>query len=359
MKTYRNLYATLCSYENLELAFKKARKRKTLKEDVIKFEIDLENNLKTLKNELENFTYRPIPLTIFTVRDPKTRRISASNFRDRVVHHAICNIIAPIFEKDFIFDSFANRRGKGTHPAIKRFEKFLKQVSYNGKILRPPRESEENVIIGYVLKADIRHYFDTINHEILLGIVQRKINDLNVIWLIKMILVNHKTSIPGKGMPLGNLTSQFFANVYLHELDLFAKHKLRAKYYVRYVDDFVILQNNEKILYEWKNEIDKFLREKLDIELHPEKSRIISLRKGTTLLGFRIFPYHRILKKNNAQRIWKRLKKLKFKYDTGKITRKEVIMILEGWLAYAKFANTYKFRKKVMAKFNELFGSVK
>ncbi len=141
MKTYNNLYGQLCSYENLLLAFKRARKRKTLKKDVIELEADLENNLKKLKEELETFTYSPKPLTVFTVRDPKTRRISKSYFRDRVVHHAICNIIAPIFEKDFIFDSFANRRGKGTHPAIKRFEKFLRRVSYNGKTLCPPPES--------------------------------------------------------------------------------------------------------------------------------------------------------------------------------------------------------------------------
>lgn len=140
MKTYRNLYNQLCSYENLELAFKKSRKRKTLKDYVIEFEIDLENNLKQLKYELENFIYSPSPLTIFVVKDPKTRRISASHFRDRVIHHAIINIIDPIFEKDFIFDSFANREGKGTHNAIKRFEQFLAQTCLT--INKPQRERE-------------------------------------------------------------------------------------------------------------------------------------------------------------------------------------------------------------------------
>jgi RNA-directed DNA polymerase len=133
MKTYRKLYPQLCSYENLELAFKKARKRKTMKDYVIEFEADLDNNLKQLKYELEAFTYSPRPLNNFVVRDPKTRKISASHFRDRVVHHALCNIIEPIFEKRFIHDSFANQKGKGTHSAIRRFEKFMRKTVQNGK----------------------------------------------------------------------------------------------------------------------------------------------------------------------------------------------------------------------------------
>ena len=136
MKTYGSLYPQLCSYENLELAFKKARKKKTKKEYVIDFESNLKENLNELKQELETFTYRPRALTTFTVRDPKTRMISASHFRDRVVHHALCNIIAPIFEKRFISDSFANQKGKGTHSAIRRFEKFMRKASSNGYKLR-------------------------------------------------------------------------------------------------------------------------------------------------------------------------------------------------------------------------------
>lgn len=138
MKSYKNLYCQLCSYENLHLAFKRARKRKSLKEYVIEFESNLETNLKQLQNELENFTYVPTPLTTFIVRDPKTRKISASHFRDRVIHHAVCNILMPIFEKNFIHDSFANRKGKGTHNAIKRFEFFLRKVSKGG-LPPPPR----------------------------------------------------------------------------------------------------------------------------------------------------------------------------------------------------------------------------
>jgi hypothetical protein len=156
-------------------------------------------------------------------------------------------------------------------------------------------------------------------------------------------------------MPLGNLTSQFFANFYLNELDYFVKHELKAECYIRYVDDFVILHRDRKILEEWKHEIDRFLKENLKIDLHPEKSRIIPLKRGLTFLGFRIFAKYRLLKKSNARRIWKRLDRFKRRYDQKEMTRLEVVQSLEGWLAYAEFANSYKFRKRVVAKFNELF----
>ena len=176
-----------------------------------------------------------------------------------------------------------------------------------------------------------------------------------MIWLIKTILKNHKTDVPGKGMPIGNLTSQFFANVYLNELDWFVKHELKVKYYIRYVDDFVILHRDKKMLMKLKGEIDSFLKTGLKVELHPEKTRIIRLNDGITFLGFRIFQKHRLLKKSNSRRIWKRIKKFKEKYDEGKITMEQINLSLEGWLAYADFANTYALRKKVLEKYNLMF----
>ncbi|MEW5996110.1 MAG: RNA-directed DNA polymerase [Candidatus Micrarchaeota archaeon] len=209
------------------------------------------------------------------------------------------------------------------------------------------------------MKADIKHYFDSVDHQILLEIIRHRIRDPHVLWLIKVILEHHKTAIPGKGMPLGNLTSQFFANVYLDELDQFVKHALKARYYLRYVDDFVILHRDRALLERWKDEISTFLRERLGLELHPEKSKIILLRKGITLLGFRVFYRYKLLKKSNAKRIWKRLERFGRGYEKGEIGRKEVVRSLEGWLAYAGFADTYNLRRKVAARFNELFGSHK
>lgn len=210
---------------------------------------------------------------------------------------------------------------------------------------------------GYALKADVRHYFDTVDHEVLLGIIRRKITDRNVLWLISVILRNHKTDTVGKGMPLGNLTSQFFANVYLNDLDRFVKHTLKARYYLRYVDDFIILHKDRKQLERWKIEINDFLRSELKLGLHPEKSRIVSLKGGVTMLGFRVFPHHRLLKKSNARRIWKRLERFRRKYDAAEMTLEEAVRSLDGWLAYARFANTYKLRTMVIVKFNDLFGT--
>lgn len=185
--------------------------------------------------------------------------------------------------------------------------------------------------------------------------IRKKIKDEKIIWLIEIILKNHKTLVPRKGMPLGNLTSQFFANFYLDGFDHFVKEQLKTKYYVRYVDDFVILHISKKVLLDWKTQINEFLSKNLEIELHPEKSRIIPLKRGVTLLGFRVFSKYRLLKKSNSRRIWKRLYKFKQKYDTSEMNREGVVESLEGWLAYAEFANTYNFRRRVVARFNELF----
>ena len=299
MKTYKNLYPKLCSLDNLESAFKKAREDKILLPYVIKFEENLEGELKKLHEELSFLSYKPNKLKRFIVMDPKTRTIHASAFRDRVVYHAIVNILEPIFDPTFIYDSHASRKNKGTHKAVERFDKFKRKISKNGRLAR--NAYNKNHVTGYVLKADIKHYFDSVDHERLLEIIRRKIKDRNVIWLIKQILDNFESQINGKGMPLGNLTSQFFANVYLNELDQFVKNKLKAKYYIRYVDDFVILNNDKERLLEYKNKISKYLKY-LKLELHPSKSNILPLRNGVTFLGYRIFYHHKLLRKSNLRK---------------------------------------------------------
>ena len=269
--------------KNLRKAYRKARKGKGAKWYVRKFESDLEKNLLQLQKEMCRHTYEPRPMKTFIIRDPKTRVISASAFRDRVVHHALCNVIETIFDRIFICDSYANRKGKGTHAALERFDYFVRKVSGNGKLL--PNAKDNNQIYGYALKADIRHYVDSVDHEVMMGIISRKIRDEKVLRLIKKILDNH---ISEKGMSIGNLTSQFFANVYLNELDYFVKHKLKAKYYIRYVDDFVVLDASRERLEYYKAAIGEFLKT-IKLELHPQKSKVIPLRKGIKLLGFRVF----------------------------------------------------------------------
>ena len=344
MKTYKNLWNDLCNYENLELAFKKARKHKTLKYYVLEFENNLEDNLLQLRYELLFYTYKPNPLKTFIIKDPKTRKISKSKFRDRVVHHALVNILEPILDKTFIYDSYANRKDKGTLKALKRFDCFKRKISHN------------NTKKVYVLKPDIKHYFETVNHEVLLNLIKRKIKDNRVIWLIKIILENYYFKEKNKGMPLGNLTSQFFANIYLNELDRFVKHELRAKYYIRYVDDFVILDYSKLILFDYKNKINELLKA-IKLELHPDKSKIILLNKGVGLPGFRVFYYHKLLKKSNINKMQRQLLIFKKKFDNNGIDYDKIYSSVEGWLGYAKYSNTYRLRRKFSKEFKEMFPS--
>ena len=347
MRTYKYLYEKIYSFDNLFLAYLKARKGKSKKDYVIEFEKDLHNNLLKLQEELKNHSYRPKPLKIFILRDPKTRRISKSHFRDRIVHHALCNIIEPIFEKRFIYDSCANRKNKGSLFAIKRFDLFKRKVSNNGQTI-PNRFNDNNYVRGYCLKADIKHYFDEVSHKVLLNILSKKIKDKEVILLIKKILNNFNSKIYGKGMPLGNLTSQFFANVYLNELDYFVKHKLKAKYYIRYVDDFVILHRSKLKLALLKYYINYFLVSKLRLELHKVKSKIIQLSRGIDFIGFRNFYYYKLLRKRNIKRMRNAIKLNNINYDN-------LIESFHGWQAYARLGNTYNLRLNIINKIENLF----
>ncbi|MBI2044936.1 hypothetical protein HYT23_02675 [Candidatus Pacearchaeota archaeon] len=369
MKTYKNLYQEIYNLNNLILAWRKARKGKTKKDYVIEFEKDLIKNLLDLHNELKNQTYKPLLLRTFILRDPKTRKISESDFRDRIVHHALIRILEPIFEKRFIYDSCANQKNKGNLFALKRFYYFMGKVSRNGKT---NGWFNVNQIRGYCLKADIKHYFEEVDHEILINIIKRRVRDEKVMGLIEKILKNSSALRGGgvapegstsryffsrknigakqffskKGMPLGNLTSQFFANVYLNELDYFVKHKLRAKYYIRYVDDFVILHKSKEQLEYWKNKIGNFLVEKLRLELHLDKSRVIQLSRGIDFVGFRNFYYFRLLRIRN---IGKMLFKIK-RYKKEEITKEKLLESFQGWNAYVKWADTLKLRRKIVSR---------
>ena len=339
MKSYKNIYYKIYKWENLLLAFKKARRGKTKKDYVIKFEENLIENLQQLQFELMTQTYKPRPLKTFILRDPKTRKISKSHFRDRIIHHALCNIIEPIFQKTFIYDSCANQKGKGNLFAIKRFDMFKRKVSKNGKI---NGWFNNNQIKGFCLKADIKHYFAEVNQRILINIIRRKIKDRRAMQLITKIIKNYNNK--EKGMPLGNLTSQFFANIYLNELDYFTKHKLKTKHYIRYVDDFIILHSNKTQLITHKKEIRKFLRNKLKLQLHPQKSRITKLSQGIDFIGFRIFYHYKLLRKRNIKNMQEKIKQ----YRESKITKNKFKEIYQSWMAYEKLANTYKSQNNIL-----------
>ncbi len=343
MKTYNNLYKELYNFDNLSLAFKKARRGKSKKDYVIKFELNLQTNLENLQKDLINKTYSSSNLKKFIIRDPKTRTIHASIFRDRIVHHAIINILNPIYEKIFIYDSFASRKDKGTHNAINRFESFIKKVSSNGRLIK--NNFNNNSIQGYVLKADFKHYFNSVNHEVLIKILKKKVDDEDLIELIKIVLSNFEI-LKGVGMPLGNYTSQFFANIYLNELDYYVKHTLRAKYYIRYVDDFVILHKNKKRLKYFLEHINNFLP-CLKIKLHPEKTEIHALRNGINFLGYRIFYHYKLLRKRNIKYFMKKLEKNVSLYNNKEISEEQFESRINGWFGYAKFGNTFNFLKEI------------
>lgn len=366
MKTYNNLYSEIISLKNLVLAWKKAKKGKTKKDYVIEFEKNLPFHLKSLHKELVSQSYYPLPLQTFVLRDPKTRKISKSDFRDRIVHHALCNIIEPIFDKTFIQDNCASRKKKGNLFAIQRFYFFLRKISKN------------NSRNCFILKGDIKHYFEEINYEILLEILNRKIKCEKTIWLVKQILQNkvvgererererdgklsnnfdsekqvhvlketQSSSLITKGMPLGNLTSQFFANIYLNELDQFVKQRLKAKYYIRYVDDFVILHTSKKQLTIWKKEINNFLNKSLKLELHTDKSRIINISESVDFVGFRNFYYHKLLRKRNIKNMERKINL----FNKEEIDYKKLFNSFIGWNGYAKWSNSHNLFKKLIRK---------
>jgi len=340
-KTYKNLFEELTSFKNLLLAAGKSQKGKRMKPNTAKFSFFLEKELLRLQQELLSQTYRPGAYRNFFVYEPKPRLISAAPYRDRVVHHAFCNVIEPIFDKTFIFDSYACRIDKGTHIALDRAQRFLRAAKFG-------------------LQCDIQKYFPSINHDILLSIIARKIKDEKVLWLAKLIIdsspqLERKPNKPGpnelkRGIPIGNLTSQFFANLYLNELDYFVKFSLREKYYIRYMDDFLLFGNDKVRLRERRTEIAQFLESRLKLSLHPRKSIIFSARVGMEFLGFRIFRDYRRLKRENVKRFLKRMKNLQRLFSQGAVSVNEISNSLRCWIAHASYGNTYNLRKKILTK---------
>ncbi|MEK7460576.1 MAG: reverse transcriptase/maturase family protein [Patescibacteria group bacterium] len=338
-----NLYEKICSFENLHLAYVKARKGKRYKNDILQFGAKPERNLLQLREELLRQSYQHGGYREFVVHDSKKRNIKAAPFRDRVVHHALCNVIEPIFDKGFIYDSYACRRKKGTQGAVLRMRKFLRGACVN---------NSENTEVLYVLKCDIAKYFDNVNHEILLCLIGKKINDEKVMWLVRMIVESTNKNI-GKGIPIGNLTSQLFANVYLNELDQFVKHTLRKKRYIRYMDDFVVLGGDKRELARTKSLIGDFLQKELNLSLHPKKSLVQQTNNGIDFLGYVLFELFTLLRKSTVMRFVKRTKIYQNKLRHGLISQEELDAATVSWVAYAKHARSWMLRKSIGERFGD------
>ncbi len=336
-KIEHNLYENVCFFENLYKAFLKARRYKKYNQQTLQFEYNLEKELFSLKGNLEDFSYHPRPQKEFTVyKDYCRKTCFSSAFSDSVVQQALLNVIEPIFEKSFIFDSYAFRRGKGTHSALKRFDEFKRKVS--------PRRFPNS---GFIFKADIRDYYPSIKHSILFSLLRKKIQDERIIRLIeKFIELKHED----KGIPIGSPLSQLFANIYLNELDYFVKQSLKKKFYLRYADDFVVLNKKLKPLQETKQKIEVFLRQSLHLELSPDKTRIVTTDKGVDLLGYRIFYHYKLLRRKNVRIFKKRLLSYRESLQRRGLSTRNVTDKIRGWVEYARYANSYKLRKNLLFK---------
>ncbi len=343
MKTFKNLYPRVYAFENLLLASRKAQLGKRSQQNVGRFNFFLEHNLVQLQKELQEKSYQPGPYETFTILEPKKRMISAAPYRDRVLHHALCNVIEPLIEPTFIYDSYANRKGKGTHKALDRYKIFARKNRY-------------------VLKCDIKDYFPSIDHEILKRLLRRKIGCNDTLQLISSIIDNSNPQkqvlyvFPGddlftqierrKGLPIGNLTSQFFANLYLNPLDHFVKEQLRCKYYIRYVDDFVLFGDDKKRLYEMLVEIKNFLQT-LRLKVHENKSKVFPVKVGIPFLGHTMFPEYSLLKSENVKRQKKRIKTRIGLVKQGKMSFQQFENGIKSWGAHARYSKTYHLRKRI------------
>jgi RNA-directed DNA polymerase len=340
------VYAQICSWDNLLLAHRKASKGKRGKGPAARFEHRLEDNLITLQEELQAKTYRPGGYDSFYIHEPKRRLISAAPFRDRVVHHALCNVIEPAFERSFIGDSYANRRDKGTHRALDRCQEFARRY-------------------GYVLQCDIVQFFPAIDHAVLRGVLARKLSDPDVLWLVDRILDSgvgvlseeyRMAWLPGdelfaalrpRGLPIGNLTSQFWANCYLNPFDHFVKRELGCRAYLRYVDDLLLFAPDKAMLWAWRAAIVGRLA-RLRLTIHPgAHPRPVS--EGIPFLGFVTYPDRRRLKRRKGVQYQRRFRALVHRYLSGELPLERLTDSARGWANHARYGNTVGLRTAVLS----------
>ncbi|PSB01631.1 RNA-directed DNA polymerase [Merismopedia glauca] len=343
MKRLTNIWQHIIKFDNLLLAARKAQKCKRFRDNVLDFNYHLESNLLQLQIELSNQTYCPGNYRTFRIYDPKPRLISAAPYRDRIVHHALCNVIIPRLDRGFITDTYANREGYGTHRALKRFIEFYRQSDY-------------------ILQCDIKKYFPSIDHQVLKELIRRKIKCPDTLWLIEVIIDNSNEQepvidyFPGdnlltplerkKGLPIGNLTSQFWANIYLDGFDHFIKETLKVRHYVRYVDDFALFADDWQFLADARKAIEEYLV-RLRLKIHPIKSQLFETKYGANFLGFRILPERVRVRNDNLRRSRRRLRQLQQDYRCGQISLTELMQRLQSWEAHLKHGDTYRLRRAI------------
>jgi retron-type reverse transcriptase len=317
------------SVDNFLIAYKEFIKGKSNKRDVQIFSFCLMDNLFLLHEEIINYKYKHEGYQAFKISDPKPRVIHKASVRDRILHRAVYRILYPFFERIFISDSFSCRNGKGTHRAIRRFNHFYQIVSKN------------NTKTCWVLKGDIRKFFASIDHQILLKILRKYIADERIMQVLEKIIYSFNSTKHSVGLPLGNLTSQLFANIYMNEFDQFMKHKIKAKYYIRYADDFVILSEDESYLKSIIPVINIFLEEELKISPHPDKTFIKTLYYGVDFLGQVVFPTHMVLRNKTKRGMMKKMK------------NNPSLQSLSSYVGLLSHGNNYRLKNKILESFIE------
>lgn len=354
-----NVFDDICSFETLYRAYDNARAKKNYRLEVMAFTANLEPNLFTIQRELLSGEYQISGYRVFFIYDPKLRMVMAVMFRDRIVQWSVYDALYDFYDKTFIEDSYACRRNKGTHRAADRLQYWLRQVD------RKPEP-------WYYLKLDISKYFYRISHEILLRILSRRVHDERLLDLLAKIISSNGMHFgiprgldPGMctedmrledtGIPIGNLTSQLFANIYLNELDQYCKHVLHCRHYVRYMDDVIILSNDKAHLHELKNKIETFLNTELQLDLN-KKTAIRPISCGVDFVGYKMWPTYRKLKKSSARRILRKVKALCIDYALGEATFEDVRRRMASYNGILQNANSYGLRQKIDALFIEYTG---
>lgn len=346
MRRAGNLFERIVSFRNLLDASRKARRGKRWKPYVRDFEFALESELIRLEEELRAGSYRPGSYREFYVLHPKKRLISAAPYRDRVVHHAVMNVLEPVFDRRMIHDSYACRPGKGSHRAVRRASEFARQSAF-------------------VLRFDVKKFFPTIDHDILKETLSSVIKDERVLDLCETIIdrSNEQEEVrdyfPGddlftaqwrrKGLPIGNLTSQWFANFFLSGFDHFVKRDLKVRLYIRYMDDLLAFSDSKMTLFEWKDHFHEFLA---GLRLRPKEPKCVvqRTRDGVPFLGFKVFPGFRLLRYGNKVAQRRRLKKMARAYGENALTPADVTQSVNSWVAHASWADTWRLRERI---FNE------
>lgn len=326
-----SLFHTIVSVSNLLSAWNEFKRGKRSKVDVADFELNLEENIFRLHEDLVSKTYVHDPYVDFYICDPKRRHIHKASVRDRVFHQAIFRVLNPIFDKHFIYDSYSSRLGKGTHKGVLRLRRACRKVSQNWKVKT------------YVLKCDVRKFFDSIDHSVLQQLIAEKISDPDTLSIIRTIL-NSFEKEKEKGLPLGNVTSQLFANVYLNELDQFAKHALKAHYYFRYCDDFVIVHHDLKFLEEAVLQIKSFLSQALLLDLHLHKVKICTIRQGVDFLGYVVLPRAIVIRTSTKKRMRRKITYAHEQFLQGIIDKEKFQAITESYFGALSHCRSGKLR---------------